>query len=310
MKKNIMIKSAIAGAIIAATTATTVADVSLYGRLRGGLNCVDAGGSSDVDCGIVNNSSRFGIKASHEISDGLTAIGRYEFQVDIADNQGVTGRQAWAGLRGGFGEATLGERVTPLYNYVEGPVDQPNAYGSYRGAQGLIDFRRAKTVNYKNKFGPAALHVQVGMADGDPGSDFADSIELAAGFKAGPVNLGVGYLGVTDVKDQVGLYVGAPIGNHAVGLAVVNESPDGAGSDILGITAYGKIGLGGGKDIHIQYSSDDVDGSSNTPYGIGVEYDHRLSKNFQWYAGVNVDDVDIAGVDNTTSYGTGIRYDF
>jgi len=78
--KNIMIKSAIATAVVAATTATTVADVKVYGRLRMAAICADEGLATD-DCSTVDGASRFGFKASSEISDGLTAFGRYEFRV-------------------------------------------------------------------------------------------------------------------------------------------------------------------------------------------------------------------------------------
>ena len=48
MKKNILIKTAIASAIIAATTATTVADTKLYGRMRAGLVCSDQGNNNQA----------------------------------------------------------------------------------------------------------------------------------------------------------------------------------------------------------------------------------------------------------------------
>ncbi len=69
-----MIKTAIATAVVAATTVTTIADVNVYGRLRMVAQCVDAGGVTDTDCGLANRSSRFGIKVNQEISDGLTAF--------------------------------------------------------------------------------------------------------------------------------------------------------------------------------------------------------------------------------------------
>ena len=91
-----MIKSAIATAVVAATTVTTIADVKVYGRVRVAAVCTDDGTNSE--CALEDRSSRFGIKASSEISDGLTAFGRYEFRVNaerasLASAAGANGKK-------------------------------------------------------------------------------------------------------------------------------------------------------------------------------------------------------------------------
>lgn len=311
MKKEILVKSAIASAIVAATTVTTIADATVYGRFRGVVNCSDPAGGADTDCGVQNNSSRFGIKASHKINDGLTAFGKYEFGVNIDDNTGVSGRQAYVGLKGGFGEVSLGERITPMYSHVEGPFDSANFYGTGgAGVEQHIDFRRADTLNYKNKFGPASMHVMLGAADGDAGSDFLDSYEIAGSMKAGIVKLGLGYQDIKDVRSQWGIAATAPFGNHSVSVGYVDRSND-TGADSSGISLNGKIGLGGGKNIQIGYGETDVDGAGALDNdAVSVEYQHRMSKGFQWFAGMSQSDTGAAGDSKSKNYGAGIRYDF
>lgn len=308
MKKEILVKSAIASAIVAATTVTTIADATVYGRFRGVVNCADPA-VGDTDCGVQNNSSRFGIKASHKINDGLTAFGKYEFGVNINDNVGVSGRQAYVGLKGGFGEVSLGERITPSYSHVESMFDTSNFYGEGgAGVEQHIPFRRANTLNYKNKFGAAGVHVQLGHDRNDPDSDFLDSFEVAGSMKAGIAKIGIGYLDTKDVLSQWAIGAMAPIGNHSIAVGYVDRSND-LGADSDGLSVQGKVGLGGGKNIQIGWGKTDVEGGAEND-SIGIEYQHRMSKGFQWFAGMNQNDNGAAINSKSKNYGAGIRYDF
>ena len=166
-----MIKSAIATAVVAATTATAVADVKVYGRLRMAAICTDTGNDATDDCSTVDGASRFGIKASSEISDGLTAFGRYEFRVvgDTASLGPAAGpggqRLSYVGLKGGFGEVSIGTRWSPLYTHTVSYNDPTNAFGgTWDNGYGYnTDFRNTETLNYSNKFGAASVGVQLQM---------------------------------------------------------------------------------------------------------------------------------------------------
>ncbi|KAG1663470.1 hypothetical protein GQR58_020406 [Nymphon striatum] len=281
MKKNIMIKTAIAGAIVAATTATTIADTKLYGRFRAGLVCTDNG--TDTDCGLENRSSRFGIKVNQEISDGLTAFGKYEFGVNLDEgalsNGEQTNRLAYVGLKGGFGEVSIGSRWSPMYSYVMSPVDPFQLLGGTSGNTGYNStYRRADTVNYKNKFGTTGMHVQLVMDDKDADNDAVDELQVGAGFKAGPVNLGLAYRDVTDGDSQIGLHAGGK---------------------------FGMVKLGGGRGVNLSVHTDDSD---NEGLIVSAEYEHKLSKNFRWFAAVqNADDGNDA-TDDVLKYGAETTY--
>ncbi|WP_299879648.1 porin [uncultured Cocleimonas sp.] len=311
MKKNIMIKTAIAGAIVAATTATTIADTTLYGRMRAGVVCTDNG--SDTDCALENRSSRFGIKVDQEISDGLTAFGKYEFGVNLDEgalsNGEQTNRLAYVGLKGGFGEVSIGARWSPMYSYVMSPIDPFQLLGGTSGASTYSStYRRADTVNYKNKFGTTGMHVQLVMDENDAGNDAVDEVQVGAGFKAGPVNLGLAYRDVTDVGSQIGLHAGAKFGMANLGLSLINSSSDTSGvDDELSIMTLAGFGLGGGKAVNVSLHTTDAD---DEPLIISAEYEHKLSKNYRWFAAVqNADDGNDA-TDDVLSYGVGMRLEF
>ncbi|MEE9327779.1 MAG: porin [Cocleimonas sp.] len=313
MKKDILIKSAIATAIAAVTTVTTIADTKLYGRFRAAVVCTDDG--SNDDCGLENRSSRFGIKASNEISDGLTAFGRYEFGVNLDEghlsNSEGTNRLAYVGLKGGFGEFSVGTRWSPMYNYVTSPVDPFQMLGGTNADNGYISsFRRSDTINYKNKFGAAGVHVQVQMDDKDAGNDAVDEFQIGAGFKAGSINLGLAYVDTTDKESVLGLHGGTKFGPIGVGVSYYTKDSDTAGADedaILGLASYG---MGGGKTINLSYGVNMPDSGNSDPSTIAAEYEHKLSKNFRWFAAVQNQDLDAAGTDDVLKYGAGMRLEF
>ncbi len=316
MKKDILIKSAIATAIAAVTTVTTIADTKLYGRFRAGVVCTDDG--SNDDCGLESRSSRFGIKVSNEISDGLTAFGRYEFEVRLDegsirakdDVNNAARRLSYVGLKGGFGEVSVGSRWTPMYNYIASPIDPTQLLGGTWAPHGIGDssgFRKADTVNYKNKFGSANVHVMLQMDDGDPGSDAIDEFQVGGSFKAGSVNLGLAYRDVTDGDSSIGLHAGTKFGPIGLGLSLINVDLDGAG-DNQSLGALVSYGMGGGKTINLTYGQTDFD-VGNTPSTISAEYVHKLSNNFRWFAAIENSDED-SSADDILRYGTGMRLEF
>ncbi len=311
MKKNTLIKSAIALAVVGATTVTTIADTNLYGRFRAAIVCNDVGNGADTDCGLENRSSRFGIKANQDITDGLTAFGRYEFGVNLDEghlsNSEGTNRLAYVGLKGGFGELSLGTRWSPMYNVIASPVDpQQLLGGTWSESIGYQStYRRADSINYKNKFGPANLHVMVVADDGDAGSDFADETQVGASLKLGTIDLGLAFRDVADGDSQIGVHAGTKFGPIGLGVSLV--STDDIGEDILGLVSYG---LGGGKTVNLSFGTEsrDVAGAAERSK-IGVEYEHKLSKGYRWFAAVENEDLDNGG-DDTLRYGAGMRLEF
>ena len=307
-----MIKTAIATAVVAATTVTTIADVNVYGRLRMLAVCTDSGAADQ--CSLENRSSRFGIKASSEVSDGLTAFGRYEFAVngDEGNLAGATNnaqRLSYVGLKGGFGEVSLGTRWSPFYNHVVSPVDPTNAFGGTwnSGAGHLTDFRNTDTINYKNKFGAASVGIQIQMSEDNALDNDVDEFSLGASFKAGMATIGLGYLDTADISSTAAIHARSKFGPVSVaGTYSTRDNDLGADADAIAI-ALG-YGMGGGKSITLVYGQTDIDGG-NTPTEIGVEYLHNMGAGFKWFAGFSSADPDSAA-DNTDRYGAGMRYDF
>jgi len=82
-----LIALAIAGAV--AAPAAMANDVTVYGKVRQGINAVDMSGMDYVT--ISDYSSRLGFKGSEDLGNGLKAIWKMEFGVGISGNHGTQG---------------------------------------------------------------------------------------------------------------------------------------------------------------------------------------------------------------------------
>ena len=71
------------------------ADANWYGSLRGG---VEVGGGKDAS--FKDGGSRWGIKGSSEVSEGLSAVYRFEHKISTTDASQPGGRLAYGGSTG------------------------------------------------------------------------------------------------------------------------------------------------------------------------------------------------------------------
>ncbi len=125
MKKSILVLA------VAATMAApaAMAETTVYGNVHVSINDFDT--KSDID--MTSNTSSVGVKGSEDLGDGLKAIYKIEFQVDVAegsdrktDNSGngdaLTQRDIFVGLKGGMGTIKFGT-MSSNYKQMGGKVD-------------------------------------------------------------------------------------------------------------------------------------------------------------------------------------------
>ncbi len=178
-----------------AAPATVFAEASWYGSLRGGIEF-----ASGMDAKFYDGASRWGIKGSGEISEGLTAVYRFEHKFSTADAGQAGGRLAFVGLDGGFGKVTLGQIWSASYNHAGVIRDFPNWYTS-----GDTTGRIGNALSYA--FSADAFSVQVD-AIMDGGKDTGKAIDqLEFGMT---VNLGdIGKIALAHTKIEDELVAGA-----------------------------------------------------------------------------------------------------
>ena len=127
MKKS-LIALAVMGAF-AGGVAHAADSVQLYGVLDMGVERVDNGTNSQT--GLADGmgaTSRIGVKGAEDLGGGLKAIFQAEFGFanGASQNSGLTGRDTYVGLNGGFGTVLAG-RISSL---TDGVVLGYNAFGS------------------------------------------------------------------------------------------------------------------------------------------------------------------------------------
>ena len=109
-----MNKKLIAVAIAAAVAAPAAManDTTLYGKAHVSIGNFDDGSSDAWE--VNSHASRLGVKGSEDLGNGLKAIFKYEFQIDVDSNDGInSGRNAYVGLSGDFGTVLAGRHDTP-----------------------------------------------------------------------------------------------------------------------------------------------------------------------------------------------------
>ncbi|UJS25739.1 porin [Thiothrix winogradskyi] len=210
--KNIL-AIAVATALIA--PAAAMAETTLYGKLHASAGEVkDAAGTKTT--AVESHSSRFGIKGSTELNDGMSATYGLEYGLDIdgdngggaaaGGNVGTTGttgaplsaRNTFVGLKGGFGEVRLGRHDTPAKLATAGLDVFADTYADMANIINADAHRVNNVVAYINKFGPvgfAAAH-STGIGSATTGDGSAEANSVMANYSTGPFYAGLGY---TDV---------------------------------------------------------------------------------------------------------------
>ena len=178
MKKT-LIATAVSAALMAPVAAQ--ADVTVYGRIHQGIKFVNPEkGKSTTD--FVGIGSRFGIKASSDLGNGMTASAQYEFATSTdAPGSGVAStRVAKVGVSGSFGSIDLGNQWSAWYNMVGVHVDPTFSVG---GLYHIGPFRTANTIKYSNSFGPVSFELDARIDDAGTDAN-ATAVKRAALNKA------------------------------------------------------------------------------------------------------------------------------
>ena len=255
-----LIAAAVSAAVIAPVAAH--AESSFYGNIT---NAIVSKGSDSKDAAGMKTSasstemdtvgSRFGIKVSNDLGNGMTASGKYEFgTTSDTDKQAFDStRIATVGLSGGFGSVTLGQQWSSFYNTI-GSMVSPN----YTVSVGVgSPFRTGNTIKYANSFGPVAMKVDVRVEDDEDGAYDGAGEGVALGLTLNPLdNLTVGLA-----------YDSSDTGQNSADKVFF------AGSDLLGIAA--KMDFGGFW-ASVGYQKNEYDEVNSSDYFVNSDGDVEI----------------------------------
>ena len=166
------------------------AEASWYGSIRGG---VEFGGGADAK--FQDGGSRWGIKGSSEVSEGLTAKYQFEHKLSTVNASQSGGRLAYVGLSGGFGTVSLGQVWSASFNSVGAITDNSSFYGNSE-----TSYRVPSAVSYALSAGNVSFQVDAIMnPDVDTGAAI-DQMEFGMSLNVDAAKIAVAYI---DVKDSM-----------------------------------------------------------------------------------------------------------
>lgn len=147
---------------------------------------------------VANKSSRFGIRGSNDLGNGLTA--GYQFELGI-DNNSVTTRDLFANIGGDFGTIQVGRFTLPY----EDVVSYTDIFNGVGGGYALRDWGigalpgRANNVfayvspNFNGFQGTAGVIVDGGGSGSSASNDHVDGYQLTAAYDNNGIHAALGY---------------------------------------------------------------------------------------------------------------------
>ncbi len=233
MKKQLL-AAAVATAIVVPMAAS--ADVTVYGKLHYSIDSIDydSGVSGSIigtgndslgagydGLGVNSHASRFGIKGSEDLGNGLSAVFQMEFGINGDDLGSVANnRNTYVALAGNFGVAGIGQVDTPFKSSTASLELFGDSTGDYNQL-GFDDIRAQDAVFYMSpNWNGFSFVAAVVIPSASTDSDGVEATSLSASYSNGPFFATLAYESVTDqwVNDLLGVGTGHDFDKWRLGL--------------------------------------------------------------------------------------------
>ncbi|AOU96892.1 hypothetical protein BI364_01710 [Acidihalobacter yilgarnensis] len=306
MKKTLI--AAAVGAVIAVPVVAQ-ADVTLYGKFEPSLDYLNTNTTGGVTngsstsksiSGFSLNSSRWGVKGSEDLGDGLRALFQVESTISTDGKAALGNRNTFAGIAGGFGTVIAGRHDTPMKSLGRA-VD---LFGDQIGdSRNLISGKYDSSKGFDQRVPDMIAYVTpqmggfkvVGQYGFDGGVKSGSLYSLLGEYKMGPMMVGLAY-----ENHGKGLYNGSKAetgvrlaGSYKIGafklVGLVEQLTNLGGYQYIGnssanpkakATVYGFGGMYtmGSNAIKAQVYQANPDGSNNNSTMFAIGFDHTFSK--------------------------------
>jgi predicted porin len=288
----------------AGAQAQTGPNVTLYGVVDAYVQAANGASTvTRVQSGGLNGS-RFGLRGSEDLGNGLRAIFTLESGINIDDGtsgQGAFwGRQAFVGLATPYGQVTLGRQYGSIYalssdfsEFSNGPIGASTAViGGFGGYEPVRGFANGATGNG----GPARINNSVKV-----------ETPSFSGFKAGAVyGMGevAGQTTKTRVTDVYGRYTSGPLDAM---VSLVDDRVAASSLQVRTVSAAAAYSLGDARVTGGVISVNDRGAANSDGEGYWVGADYRIGLNLlkAQYLVNKVKD----GDGKTQAIGAGYQYD-
>jgi len=339
-----LLAAAVGAALVSAPVLSAqAAKISVFGRVQVEVVNTDAdsgniggtGSTSATEVGDQNGMSRWGIKASEDLGNGLSAIAALEWKLDAANDEAESNRLQKVGLKGKFGTIELG-RDHNAYKTTGGVAWDPYAatFLQARRAGGMTGttfghngFRNNLLMYTTPKGSPIYVKAQYVVDDSTCPGGNADNA-CAAG-RDGEYHIGVKWSGGPleimaaanhdEVKDEDNVKVGARYKTGGFTGFVQYEDVDNGGPirangnsiiSNVGKGSYLLVGLGykfGNNLVAGNFGTFDSDSGNTDVDYFAIGLTHFFSKKTRGYVGYSSIDTDS---NDASMFGAGLRFDF
>ncbi len=301
-----LIALAVAGIMAAPMAAQAAASAEVYGKVRVSAAFVGnddpSANNEDSKLSVTSHDSRFGVKGSADLDNGMKAVYQLETEVDFDDdNNGLfdSMRNTYVGLAGDFGTVVMGRHDTP-YKISRGKLDVfGDTHGDYNAIMG--DTHDARADNVIAYISPAMGGVTIAaalvtdLADdnlGDTTNSTAiggttreqQGISIAGMYSDGPLYAALAFqsLGETGVQngtkyddaEATKLTLGYMVGTTNLMFAYENDDLGGSNNDQDRLHFSVDHGMGNGTSLQFAYGmADDRGNNTNTgatQFALGV----------------------------------------
>lgn len=234
---------------------------------------------------IKSNNSWLGVKGDYEIAPDLSVVYRLEWKVDVTAESGtasLTERPQYVGVRGNFGEITLGRNFTAVW-MVQGRIDLFNHYEGdiakiWKGENRLSDVVSYASPTYQG-FNFRMTYQAEKSVEGDSATS-AGVFYGDANLKKYPVFAAIAHDFDVNGYDTTRASVQYKMGKHIIGGMLQQQEPaDGGESQSGAMVSYS---FNAGSLIYkAQYQTLEDDKTLN----LGFDYPLGSStKLYAWYA--------------------------
>ena len=333
MNKRLLAIAIAAG--LAAPLTVMAADGSaaeIYGIAHVSVDRVayDATGAVDT-WNVTSRASRLGVKGSEDLGDGMKAVYKMEFGVDIADTGTFSNRNQYVGISGGMGTVLLGIHDSPL-KLAQGSFDVFNdtqgdiaLFGN--GVDGDIRFKNAITY-FSPKMGGMQLVAQLlpgegvdscGGPVGTTCDGIADGVSLSFVYTAGDMYVGYAIDTGDLIADQMRLAATYKMDALQVGFLYNARSDnalaaaDNAEDEVaIGLSASYALGSNAVKAQFIQLSDTTGAANDNTDdvTAITLGYDMNMSARTTTYVLYHLISPDTTASTDVAILSAGIKHSF
>lgn len=296
--KKALLPIAIAALMPMSAFAVGPIDGKIYGKVNVSLDSADDGTDSVTE--VNSNASRIGVKGKSELSKGLYAIYKAEFEMYVDDGQGSSSkgsdtfeqRNIYVGLTGSAGTVIVGRHDTPtklsqkkidLFGDLAGDIK--NTFEGENRASNMVMYTSPKMSGFSASLMAIASEGDDVDQDGNP-DDGLDGLSYSLSYNMD--NLYVALSGDQDIDDQdlMRLVAQYNMGDLQIGaMYQTNEdNADSSAKDEDGYFLSAKYKLGNGFTVKGQYG--EIDDSQNDKeeetFSLGLDY--KLAKKTKVFA--------------------------